>query len=504
MKIDDTRLQDKWWRLNNLYWILDDDGHPVKFQCNVVQKMLFENTWWKNIILKARQLGITTFVDLYILDECLFHSNLEAAIIAHTRDDAEKIFRRKIVYPYRNLPDWLQKERKLIKDSQEGYQFSNNSIVSVTTSARSGTLQLLHISEYAKICAKYPDKAREVKTGSIPAASGKNALMWIESTAEGQGGDYYDKTKIAQNLQIQDRQLTRMDFKFWFFPWYEHPNYELSEDEAKAVVIDNKFKNYFHDLEVKTKTEIPLVRRAWYVKAHEIYGDDLKREMPSTPEEAFEQAIHGTYFASEFRKIREEGRITRIPIERGLSVHTWWDLGYNDTMAIWFAQVHGREVRCINYYENSHEGLAHYKKYLDEFKKEHDLIYGQHLAPHDIQVHELTSGESRLERALAMGIRFVPIPRVSDKMDSIEAARNLLSITWFDEERCSLGIQRLEKYRKEWNERLQAYASKPLHDENSNGADAFQTGAWGKRYLLEGSLKKRSKQKKQVSAVGWT
>lgn len=67
-----------------------------------------------------------------------------------------------------------------------------------------------------------------------------------------------------------------------------------------------------------------------------------------------------------------------------------------------------------------------------------------------------------------------------------------------------MGIQRLEKYRKEWNDRLQAYASKPLHDENSNGADAFQTGAWGKRYLFEGSLKKRSRPRKQVSAVGWT
>ena len=101
-------------------------------------------------------------------------------------------------------------------------------------------------------------------------------------------------------------------------------------------------------------------------------GDDMKREYPSTPEEAFEQSIKGAYFEREFRQLREKRQITAVPVVPGVPVDTCWDLGMNDTTAIWFVQLVGREQRIVDYHEASGEGLAHYAKVLDEKGRENE------------------------------------------------------------------------------------------------------------------------------------
>ncbi len=93
-----TNLSNKWWRLNNLYYVINEEGQKVLFVPNEEQEKLFDDLWYLNIILKARQLGFTTFIDIYFLDEVLFNSNVEASIIAHNKEDATKIFRRKVCF----------------------------------------------------------------------------------------------------------------------------------------------------------------------------------------------------------------------------------------------------------------------------------------------------------------------------------------------------------------------------------------------------------------------
>ncbi|MDA9090794.1 terminase, partial [Porticoccaceae bacterium] len=88
----ELRLDDQWWRLNNLYYITDKQGRKVKFKPNWAQKQLFNKMWYLNIILKARQLGMTTFIQLFMLDVCLFNDNQTAGVIAHNREDAEDFF----------------------------------------------------------------------------------------------------------------------------------------------------------------------------------------------------------------------------------------------------------------------------------------------------------------------------------------------------------------------------------------------------------------------------
>jgi len=186
-----------------------------------------------------------------------------------------------------------------------------------------------------------------------------------------------------------------------------------------------------------------------------------------------EQEIDGAYYAKQFRAISAEKRITNVPIESTLPVHTYWDLGISDAMSIWFVQDMGKEQRIINYYENSGEGLVHYINYLHDFRNMYGFVYGEHYAPHDIQVRELTTGRSRLETASSLGINFNLVPNKS-VADGIEAVRHVLPRCWFDAERCKDGINALRNYHKEWNERLNTYSDKPLHNWASHGSDAFR------------------------------
>lgn len=489
-------LHDKWWRLNHLYYIINKFGQRVLFRPNKDQTQFYQNMWVMNLILKARQRGFTTLVDISFLDDALFYSDIEAGIIAHNREDVSKIFRRKILYPYENLPEIIKSTRPTTTKSKTEIEFTNNSIISVGTSMRSGTLNRLHVSEFGKVCARYPEKAREIVTGAFAAIhtqTGKSILT-VESTAEGKGGYFYDFCKDAQDLQLLGRKPSMKEFKFHFFPWWDNNENVLET----PIPITASMVKYFEEVEVKIGAKLRPEQKYWYISEWKLLGEDMKRENPSTPEEAFEQSIKGAYFSDQFVAIRKEKRICSVPYQKGIAVRTWWDLGMNDVMAIWFTQDVGREVHVINYMEDSGEGFDYYK---DEMEKL-GYSYGRHAGPHDLSVREMgNKAKSRYQSAKEIGLYFDLIPRVKRKIDSVNAARRFLSICWFDEENCTKGLSRLEAYRKEWNSHTESWKDHPLHDINSNGADAFQTLAMGHDFKPAFGA---SIQVQKTSPGGWT
>lgn len=469
------QFADKNWRMTNLYYILDENAKEVRFIPNDMQRRFFTDMWYLNVLLKARQHGFTTAIDLWILDECIFYPNQTAGIIAHNLDDVKKIFRRKIKHPYERLPDGIRIANPAQNDSAQELTWKNGSEISVGTSMRSGTMNYLHVSEFGKISANMPDKADEIVAGSFNTVHQGN-YVFVESTAQGSTGQFADLCTRARNAQRQQRPLSRMDFKFLFYPWWQNPKYALPMEEARYVVFTRELTEYFQRIENMTGQRLSMEQRAWYVKKKEWNGDLMKREYPSTADEAFEQSIKGAYFSTQMAKIREERRITKVPHESGLPVDTWWDLGLRDKMAIWFVQNVGREIRLIYYWEGSDVSLTEALKMLTELKKEKGYHYRHHLAPHDMEVRELTTGKSRWMVAKGLGYKFQVCPQV-DQDDQIEAARNLLSICWFDAENCAEGIEHLDNFRKEWNESLGVYMEKYRHDEHSHGASAFMTGS---------------------------
>jgi phage terminase large subunit len=205
---------------------------------------------------------------------------------------------------------------------------------------------------------------------------------------------------------------------------------------------------------------------------------------------SFQGAVIGSYYGKQMALARKDQRITRVPHETGLEVYTFWDLGVDDSMTIWFMQFVGRETRVIDYCENSGMGLAYYAKALKgeiegtEHRKQY--TYGDHYMPHDAAVREMSAGEhalSRVEVAEGLGIKPVVIvtrPRNTDAvMNGIEAGRNILGTCYFDEEKCQVGISALEGYRSEYDEVKKVMKNTPLHDWCSHGADAFRTFAVG-------------------------
>lgn len=196
----------------------------------------------------------------------------------------------------------------------------------------------------------------------------------------------------------------------------------------------------------------------------------------------WDSPVVGSYFGSAMRRAENEGRVTRVPYEPQLPVETWWDLGIDDSMSIWFVQLFNREIRLIDYYESSGEGFAHYARVLngqqEGFERMREYIYNRHLAPHDIVVRNMgVDAKTRQEVAKSLGINFTVVKRVAQKEDGIEAIRGVLSRCWFDAEHCKRGISALKGYQKEWNDKLMVYKDQPLHNWTSHGVDAFQTGA---------------------------
>ena len=198
---------------------------------------------------------------------------------------------------------------------------------------------------------------------------------------------------------------------------------------------------------------------------------------------SFEAAVQGSIYATELGHARTDGRITSVAYERALPVCTTWDLGVGDSTAIIFTQ-HPRsgDVRVVDYYEASGEGLAHYAQVLQA----RGYVYGQHWAPHDIHVRELGSGRSRIETAAALGLRFETVPRVhtstaGEVEEGIHAGRLLLARSWFDQTKTRGLLDCLQHYRREFNSRLNEFRATPVHDFASHGADAWRyLSLWAK------------------------
>ena len=184
---------------------------------------------------------------------------------------------------------------------------------------------------------------------------------------------------------------------------------------------------------------------------------------------SFHAAIPGAYFAKEMTRMETDGRIGRVPWEPKLRTSTYWDLGIDDSMSVVFAQQHGQEVRIIDYYEASGEGLPHF---ISEIKSK-PYSYDSHNAPWDIEVRELTTGKTRRETARSLGINFRVGKKVNKKEEAIEQARQLLSRCWMDRRKCERLIASLRNYHKEYDDKNQVFKARPVHNWASHGADSF-------------------------------
>jgi phage terminase large subunit len=249
----------------------------------------------------------------------------------------------------------------------------------------------------------------------------------------------------------------------------------------QSAVTSGQWFSLWQDIDASLATEggvtTKMLRRAMQddrdlVLQGQMTQEDFDQEWYLSPEAAIKGAIYG----AELARARKEGRITRVPYEPMLPVDTWWDLGMDDAMAIWFTQsLKTGEIRQIRYLEHRGEGIPYYVRMLRDLP----YVYGKHHAPFDIEVRELGTGRSRKETAAKLGLKFTTVNRIgadeqSELEEGIHATRMLFSRLWFDSQNCQAGIDALGHYRRPWNQRLNQFMPGHVHDWSSHAADALR------------------------------
>lgn len=299
----DKRLKSKEWRLANLYRIVDKNSKLIKFNKNEVQEQLDLEKSRRNIILKGRQQGITTYECIDGLDDVLFKMNFKMVIIAHDKDSLIKIFEKiKIAWDHfpKPLKEAMGYEAKT--DRVNELSFNNGSSIRVTLSCRSDTVNRLHISEFGKICAKYPLKAQEIITGAIPAVPAEGRID-IESTAEGEFGAFADM--FWEAWERGEPQVPKQ-FKAFFFSWTLSQEYKLNA--TLDIPPDLKEYQKLHNL---TQEQIN-----WYFIERQTQKKFMPQEYPTTPEEAF---------ISSGNKMFDQDILAKhkINLETGIPINDW-------------------------------------------------------------------------------------------------------------------------------------------------------------------------------------
>lgn len=436
----------------------------MKFKRNKVQEHFNQNKWTRNLILKSRQLGFTTEEAIDSLDDCLFNRNTECLLIAHNLDAGKAIFDKKIELAWKNIHPELKKLYKVDANTAQTLKFEfgdgSFSTIAVDTNGRSGTYNRVHITEFADVCKKYPNKVKDILEGTIPAIP-TNGRVDIESTSQGASGEFYDMFMGAWGREPK----YPVEYKAHFYNWQW-------DEEIETIVpitdLPEKFKEY-QQLNKLTDKEISYYYQKWLSLNKD--WNSLHKEYPTTPEEAFEVIIEGSYYGVEIGRMERDGRIGIVPHDKALKVHTAWDLGIGENLVVGFYQrTREGQLRKIDYWQGSgSDGIPEaIQAVLNKL-----YVYGHHFGPHDLKATDISTGKSRIQTAQGLGLTFTLVPELSIE-DGINAAQVTLSQLWVDKDNCREWIKSMKNYGREWDEKRGMYKDVPYHGWSSHGADEFR------------------------------
>lgn len=480
------RIKDKDYRVNHLYSIKDKNAQKIQFKRTSAQMDFNEKKWTRNIILKSRQLGFTTDEAIDALDDVLWRRNFDCMMLSYDKNSSEDIFDNKVDFAWRNFPEELKERYRVDTNTKNKLKFDfgdgSFSSIAVRSSGRSGTYHRVHVSEFAKICLKTPDKANEVITGTLQAVP-IDGRIDIESTAEGEAGHFHDMFWEAWN---RGQPTLPTEYKAHFYNWTWDKE-EIGKIQVIAI-LPQEFREYqkVHSL---SDIEISYYYLKWL--ALNKNWNMLRQEFPTTPEEAFEVSLDGTYYESQIAQARNEKRFCRVAYDPLLAVDTFWDIGLNDEMVILFVQRYGKELRLIDCFAYNGEPIPYYLEKL----KERGYRYGEHYVPWDAQVKSVTNKKSCIDIAREHGFKFTLVKNM-DVLDGINIARMIFPYCWIDTMKCDKLMSALKLYRKEWDKTHGIWRNKPEHDWTSHYADSFRYLAITAHfvYFKEGEKNEKNRQ----------
>ncbi len=340
-------------------------------------------------------------------------------------------------------------------------------------------------SEAKKIAWDYIKKYTEVLPGmeyneaellaEIKGINGaKIYLFGCDRNPDAGRGMYFDGAILDESQLISADYMktilpTLIDRKGWLILTGTPAGHTLLWDSLEHAKSDPDWSWAIHrasETGIIPQEELELLRRNM---------DDAEYQQEFECD--FSAAIKGSYYGNLITAAEREGRITTVPLDPTLPVHTAWDIGRRDATAIWFIQERGPQLRAINYYQQSGQTITHFIKYMQDYSNRTGCIWGTHYGPHDLQVTDWGSNESksRFQIAQDLGIRFTIVPRRADD-DSRTNVRGLIPRMWFDADNCKLGLDALRLYRRSIGEMGEGQEVK---DWTNHGADALKYFANG-------------------------
>jgi hypothetical protein len=266
--------------------------------------------------------------------------------------------------------------------------------------------------------------------------------------------------------------------------WPEVIRPSLADRNGWAVFIGTpKGRNDFYKIHKEAQDNpnwFSMVLRAsdsGLLPQHEL--DDMRQSL--TPDQydqelqcSFDAAIRGAIYRTELAAMDADNRICSVPYDPAVPVWTAYDLGIGDATAIVCAQLVGKEIHIIDYYEATGEPLTHYVAWLDS----KPYRYATDLLPHDAGARELGTGKTREELLRANG-RKVRVLSRENVDDGINATKMLLPRCWMDRGRTERLRECLAHYHRDFNDKMGVFKDAPVHDWSSHASDAVRTLAMG-------------------------
>jgi len=275
---------------------------------------------------------MSTFAVLYLLDQVLFSENLQAGIVSYSLEHAQHIFKRIIGHALDTLPPEFKALTGIVQRSAREITFNNGSSLRVDTTLRGGSYPLVLVSEFGKTCARNPQKAEEVITGTLQAVP-KDGKVIIESTGEGNEGFFAEM--VMEAARRGNENLTSLDYKLFFYNWLEEPSYQIEE----KVEYDVSLTDYFDKAEEETHRKITQSQRNWYAVQTRLLGDKIKQEFPTTVSESFLASSDAFYFAEAIGRAYSSNRCLYSSLyDSLLPVYVAMDIGVNDLTVMVFFQ----------------------------------------------------------------------------------------------------------------------------------------------------------------------
>ena len=274
-------------------------------------------------------------------------------------------------------------------------------------------------------------------------------------------------------------EASKVSLRSWevLIPTIRKDGSEIWMSFNPELETDYTYRRFVLDANPETSIVVKMTWRdnPWFPSVLQTEMEDLRKRDHDAYLNIWEghcrQMLHGVVFANELRRAQEDERICAVPWDRETPVDGFWDLGRRDMTSIWFAQRVAMQYRLLAYFEDSGQDIFYYLKHCQS----RPYVYGTMYLPHDARAKRLGERKTIEQTVRSMGFRVQVVPRTSKKANAINAARVMFPNCWFDATECADGLDRLRHYRYRVTDGQ--LSDEPLHDDNSNGADAFMTFA---------------------------